>query len=220
MKTKLTIIIIGLTICGAMAAGLLWIVRGDQPDEAADERIEALQAELKKLRQAQQGNGQLDRAMTVLVGNRIRRESREARAAVLAPEKASPKTTSQAAPPAEPVSAEEAERQLVARMEQRFISQTPDPSRAQANLQRLNRSFARAKLPGSLKLGKVDCRGTMCAVDLHLDAGKDLQQQLSSVVDGWLMFGQPCGFHAPGPDQLDRSSNTARPRIYLDCPAS
>lgn len=55
-------------------------------------------------------------------------------------------------------------------------------------------------------------------LDLQLEAGK-AGRQLSKVVDGWLMFGQPCGFTAPGPEGLEGSTAPAA-RIYLDCPAS
>jgi hypothetical protein len=121
----------------------------------------------------------------------------------------------------EPPSAEEAlaaDRARFRRLEQQLRSGPSRPARERRLARELTDGFVAARLDGAAKLGGVDCRGTMCAVDLRYEPGQRLRQGITRVLRQWLFSRMSCPFHMPGADLLRRGADGAyTQRIYIDC---
>jgi len=103
-------------------------------------------------------------------------------------------------------------------LEEQFATQVVDESWAPSFRADLLASFSKTSLDDVLVVDQIDCRETLCRIDLRLSSDEeDHARTIDRLGREWLLFGQPCAFTLPGPSQLSRDTDGPRHAVFLEC---
>lgn len=111
--------------------------------------------------------------------------------------------------------AKESNRKFVIQLKKRHLEERVNAEWAEAYQNKLRQSFKTVAPKQKGELAQVDCRQTLCALELSFRSHDDFLLSEPEIWQ-WLSLTQPCGFHIPGEaDPLSKEKLVKR--IYIDC---
>ena len=107
-----------------------------------------------------------------------------------------------------------------ATIERRFETQDPRPGVSDRFEEHLVARFRNSRLREIVELEAVECRRTICSIDLRYRSSDQLGEKIARVINEWLRESPDCSYHVPGELLLTPSdAGEVSQRLWVECHA-